>query len=246
MKKHRILTCLTVCTVFFAVVIPLLNTTVLGSLYISFSSDVAIPVMLSETINYISLLIDVAAAYGLLSCLAYAVIAGQNRRTVILFALLSAPVVYAATMLVDLAFWSRSVLNVSYILSNLTNCVYELVRIAVVLIVCIRIAAGRHSAGLELFSMSGNLSRGLVGVTAVMTGFMLAANAAETVTLLITVGAPINISEKIYLIMPYVTTAIYTILGYLFMYVLLHAFSQKSPDAVQHAEISDSSGEAVE
>lgn len=228
MKNNRLISPLTVCTLLFAIAVPLVSTTVLGGLYINLSSDITIPPLLPEIINYVSMLIDVAAVYALMACLSFAVIADKNRRLVVLLALISPPVVYAVTMLVDLAFWSRSILSVSYILSNATNCIYELIRSAVVLFVCARIAKKQHPEGLELLAKRGNLSRGLIAVTAVMAAFMLAANAAETVTLLMTVGAPINVSETVYLVMPYITTMIYTILGYLFMYALLRGFSGNS------------------
>ena len=215
---------LLIAAVLSAAVIPLLNTTVLGSIYIYVISDITYPELLSEVIGYASELLATACVFAFAACIACSAVRERNQKIVPLIGFISVPVLYIAVAIVDYSFYAGSAVNASYVIFNLLNCIFELARLAVVTLICLLAAkrARRKNRidSLELFSAEGALSRAVIFSALAVFVSLIITDLTETVPLLAQYGAPVNTNELIYLILPYPTSIVYSLLGYLLMYVV--------------------------
>ncbi|MBQ8508941.1 MAG: hypothetical protein IJ493_03445 [Clostridia bacterium] len=212
------------CTLTAAIFLPLLNTLLLGSMSIYIGSDITYPEIAANLLGLLSELLGVSAVFAGLACVFYAWGKPALRRQVTLIAVLGIPLTYLAAAVVDAGFYGSNAVNTSYVLYSLPNCLFELVRLAVVILIARKIAKnGERSRELELFSAAGTYSRVLMFGTLAVFVSMLLANFIETVTLLIQYGAPLNMSELLTLILPYVTSLVYSVLGYLLEYLVIRS-----------------------
>ncbi len=208
------------------VLLPLVCTAVLGPLRTYFSSDVMMSAEIPLTIGFLYDMLNIAAIYASHACIAYAL----TKRAAVLPTLLiiggMVPLIYIVSAIVDVSFFGAAVIDPAYILYCVISCLTELVRLFLAAGLCaliLRYDAKRGSeCTVELLSLHGTLSKTGVAVTLVAAGFMLISNITETIALFAEFGAPINTSETISLISPYITTVIYAILGYFLVYSILH------------------------
>ena len=218
-----------------AIVIPILNTAVLGSITTVLASDVMIPAAASSVLGFVSELITLAAAFAAAACLSFAGVTGILRRWIILIAALSVPAAYITAAIVDIAFYGTTVLSAAYLAYSAVSILFELLRYAMVLVSALLIsrAAERRSMPmtLELLSVRGALSLSALSAAAVTGISMLLSNITETVSLLVQYGAPANSSETLTLVSPYITTVIFAILGYFLSYLIHRTLRHDLPEA---------------
>ncbi|MCI8388057.1 MAG: hypothetical protein HFE63_06270 [Clostridiales bacterium] len=231
MKKNKQNYRLTAAALIAALIIPLINTILLGAVNISVSTNVIYPEIVSDIIEYAMEIIGVICVFATASCICTAVIKNESKTPVAAIAISSVPILYIAAMIVDLAFYSNSALGSAYILTNGVNCTFELVRILLLLLVCsiVRRSAQKKQRenSLELFSLKGSLSRAIIFSSITIFITLIVADAVETLTLLIEFGGPQNTNELVYLILPYITAIVYSLLGYLLMYLTMKLIYKK-------------------
>ncbi len=226
-----------------ALILPIINTFVLGAALTITSSDIAYPEIVPEIIGYASEILSVACLFA--SGAAAAVAASWRKSGAVYYIIffLSPPVIYLSMILLDRIFYGSSVLTAQYISYCITSCLYELLRSAVLLAVArlIRRRADqkRRDYSLELFSVKGRLSRAIVFSSLVLFLSLVLSSLTETISLLVDVGAPINTTELIYLVLPYPTALVYSLLGYLLMYLvarlIVGAQAESTPETAQTA-----------
>lgn len=214
--------------------IPLLNTTVLGPICTSVTSDIAYPELLSNVLKYLSELIGVACVFAASACIAYSMLHKTCRLTVILISLVSPPLIYIASAIVDRSFYGSDIISASYLIFSSINCVYELLRCGVIVLVAA--VVGRHALKkkrtdtIEFFSLKGTESRAAVFVSLTVFVSLILTDLTETVSLLISYGAPMNSSELVYLILPYPTSIVYSMLGYLLTCIIIKFLHKEIKD----------------
>lgn len=215
---------LTVITFVIAVLIPLANTFLLGPIRIAVGSDIAYPEIMTQLLSYIIEIISVACVFAYAACIACAFVHGIAKKAVTLICVLSIPFIYIASAAVDYLFYGGSAIGTSYFIYSLISCLFELLRLAAVSVVCFLVKRAGDKKGrddtLELFSLNGKMSRAAVFTSATVFVSLLITKMTDTVMLLVEYGAPINKSETVYLIAPYVTVLVYSVLGYLLIYVI--------------------------
>ena len=96
---------------------------------------------------------------------------------------------------------------------------YELIRTLAVLLVVLLVVRKAVKKGREetlaVFSLKGTYSRAVAASTFVVFLSFILSNVTETVSLLSEYGAPQNTSETVTLILPYPSSIVYSLLGYL-------------------------------
>ena len=217
-----------------AIAVPILNTAVIGSITTVLASDVMIPPILSAVLSFVSEFITLASAFATAACLSFACTAGILRRWIILITALSAPAAYITAVIVDISFYGTTVMKPAYITFSIVSCFFELLRYALVLVLALLIARAAEKRGmagtLELLSVTGTLSLSALSAAGVTGISMLLSNISETVSLLTRYGAPANTSETLTLISPYITTVIFTILGYFLSYLIHRILRRDLPE----------------
>ena len=217
-----------------AIAVPILNTAVIGSVTTVLASDVMIPPILSAVLSFASEFITLASAFAAAACLSFACTAGILRRWIILITALSAPAAYITAVIVDISFYGTTVMKPAYITFSIVSCFFELLRYALVLVIALLIARAAEKRGmagtLELLSVTGTRSLSALSAAGVTGSSMLLANISETVSLLTRYGAPANTSETLTLISPYITTVIFTILGYFLSYLIHRILRRDLPE----------------
>ena len=217
-----------------AIAVPILNTAVIGSVTTVLASDVMIPPILSAVLSFVSEFITLASAFAAAACLSFACTAGILRRWIILITALSAPIAYITAVIVDISFYGTTVMKPAYITFSIVSCFFELLRYALVLVIALLIARAAEKRGmagtLELLSVTGTLSLSALSAAGVTGISMLLSNISETVSLLTRYGAPANTSETLTLISPYITTVIFTILGYFLSYLIHRILRRDLPE----------------
>lgn len=218
-KKRRLLLTLLVT----ALILPIINTFVLGAALTITSSDIAYPEIAPQIIGYASEILSVACLFASGAAAAVAMSYRSCGAVYYIIYLVSPPLIYLAMITLDRIFYGSSVLTDQYISYCITSCLYELLRSVILLAVArlIRRRADKRQRdySLELFSVKGLLSRAIVFSSLVLFLSLILSSLTETISLLVEVGAPINTTELIYLVLPYPTALVYSLLGYLLMYL---------------------------
>lgn len=219
-QKRRLLLTLLVT----ALILPIINTFVLGAALTITSSDIAYPEIVPQIIGYASEILSVACLFASGAAVAVAASWRKSGAVYYIIFLLSPPVIYLSMILLDRIFYGSSVLTAQYISYCVTSCLYELLRsvvlIAVALLLRRRADKRQRAYALELFSAKGRLSRVIVFSSLIIFLSLLLSNLTETLSLLAEYGGPVNTTELIYLVLPYPTTLVYSLLGYLLMYLV--------------------------
>lgn len=202
-----------------ALVIPLLNAILLGSLVVITETDVAYPERLSQIISYAKEIINVVSVFATAGALAYAFVVRKSMKAAAWICFLSVPMVYIASGLCDMAFYGTRAFSLVYLIPMLINCVFECLRYLIVILVARRIGNNARSSGrsftLDFFSTDGALSRAAVWSAVIVFITLIFTSLTDTVALLAEYGAPLNSSEATYLILPYLTAIVYSAIGYL-------------------------------
>lgn len=208
-----------------ALIIPLAAVTLLGSLAVITETDVAYPEIVSQVLYYIKELISVLSVFAVSGCLVYAFVNRIGSRACAAISFVSVPVIYLVSALVDRAFYGDQAISAVYIIPIVVNSLFEALRYLIVILTAR--AVGKHAIksgrgfGLELFSMEGAASRGAVFASLIIFATLILTSLTDTVSLLAEYGAPVNSSELTYLILPYPTAIVYSVIGYFAMYLTI-------------------------
>ena len=224
--KEKPNTHLTLTAAVSSLILPVLNTVILGALNTIVSSDIAYPDSLSSAISFISMLISYACIFVSSACVACEVCASKSKdRTTKksamarIMAFAGIPLTYIAAGAVDFGFYGSSALGAQYLLFSGVSVLYELIRTLAVLLVVLLVVRKAVKKGREetlaVFSLKGTYSRAVAASTFVVFLSFILSNVTETVSLLSEYGAPQNTSETVTLILPYPSSIIYSLLGYL-------------------------------
>lgn len=207
-----------------ALIIPLLNAALLGSLMVITETDVAYPERIAQIIQYAKELISVISVFASAGCLAYAASLGTAKRSVFTICLISVPLIYLTSALVDLGFYGDAAFSSVYLIPMVVNCCFEIIRYVVVMLpasgIGKRARRDKKSFTLELFSFEGAMSRTAVTATLTVFATLIVSSLTETISLLVEYGAPLNSSELTYLIVPYLAAVIYSVIGYFVIYLI--------------------------
>ena len=212
-----------------SLILPVLNTIILGSIHMIVSSDIAYPESLSSAISFISTLISYACIFISSACVACEVCAAKSKdhqkRSVAarIMAFAGVPLTYFAAGAVDFGFYGSSALGAQYLLFSGISVLYELIRTLAVLLVILIVAKRAIKKGreetLDVFSLKGTYSRAVAASAFVVFLSFIFSNVTETLSLLSEYGAPQNTSETVTLILPYPSSIVYSLLGYLLAYL---------------------------
>ncbi|MBE6610875.1 MAG: hypothetical protein E7632_00165 [Ruminococcaceae bacterium] len=231
MKSDRLHTRLFVMSLITMYALPLLNIAVISPLSATFYSNIIYPAVLGDIFSYLYTALGIVSVFAGASCLVYAVTAGRDRLLTALLCGVSIPVQYGVIALVDAWIYGKAQLTAAYAVYSVSSALFELLRFGIILLVCtaaaVRAKKKNLPMSLELLSFDGALSRGNFWGAAVITAFMLFSNISETLSLLLGIGAPVNMSETLTLISPYIITAISAILGYFLMHLLMRMLHGK-------------------
>ncbi len=214
-----------------AIVVPGLSILLLGSLSIVVESDVRFPLVLADILGYLNELVTVAAVFVTGGCIAAAELTHSSQRLVSVAAYASPFVLYAISIAVDVAFWGDDALEAVYLLTIVFNCLFELVRYLLVRLTARRIARRSAFAAPEFFSLEGSGSKTAVLASLLIFATLLVSNLTETLSLLVSYGAPVNTNELVYLILPYPTAIVYSLLGYMAICVTIKLLTKESHHA---------------
>lgn len=207
---------LTAAAVISAIVIPVCNTAILGSLGVITGNDVAYPERLSQILNYAKEIINILSLFISSVVLSYSFALKKSAKASALICFLSIPTVYFTASMVDLGFYGTQAVSAVYVIPMLINSIFEALRYLLVIAASINIVKKPCSdRNLEVFSFGSHLSRCTVITSIIIFCTLLISNATDTISMLIEYGAPINSSELTYLITPYLTAIVYTAAGYL-------------------------------
>lgn len=226
-----------------AIILPLINTFVLGAALTITSSDIVYPEIVPQLIGYASEILSVACLFASGAAAAVALSYPRCGAACYIIYLVSPPLIYLAMITLDRIFYGSSVLTDQYISYCVTSCLYELLRsvilLAIVRLIRCRADKKRRDYPLELFSAKGRLSRAIVFSSLVLFLSLVLSSLTETISLLVDVGAPINTTELIYLVLPYPTALVYSLLGYLLMYLVARLIvgtqAESTPETAQTA-----------
>lgn len=222
---------LTLAAVICAVLLPLLNASLLGSFMVITETDVAYPERVSQVIQYAKELISVLCVFASAGCLAYASALERSKRAVFTICAVSVPIIYLTSALVDMGFYGDSAFSAIYLIPMVINCCFEIIRYAIVMLIASRLGRRARTKGqrpaLELFSLDGMLSK--AAVYSVLTVFitLIVTSLTDTISLLAEYGAPVNSSELTYLILPYITSIVYSVIGYFVVYFIGTAIKKR-------------------
>lgn len=224
MKEKRSLNVLVLTVCIAALILPLVNAVGVGPLYTVLGSDITTPEAAVIILNLIYNSLNIFTAYAVAACVGYAIAAKKSRLAVILIAALSLLPVYFAVACVDSSFYGNSFVSLPYIMFNLFNCGVELLRLGIVI--------------LAAFIFCKNVRRVCIVCPLVIFLWTTAFNAYETVSLIINIGAPENISDVLELAAPHVEATIYYIFGLLLTRLLVWIFErgkekENEPDCAQ-------------
>lgn len=209
-------------TVLAALIIPLAAVLLLGSLAVITETDVAYPEIISRALYYLKELVCVLSVFAASGCLVYSFVNGYGRSCCAAVCFVSIPLVYIVSAMADSAFYGDQALSAVYLIPMVINSLFEALRYLIVILVTRMIGknakgSGR-SFGLELFSLEGALSRGVFFGTLTVFATLIVTSLTDTLSLLAEFGAPVNLSELIYLILPYPTAIVYSVIGYFVMF----------------------------
>lgn len=216
---------LLIAVILFGAVVPLFSTAVLGPARTALASDIMVPAIIPSLMGFIANALDLAALYAAYACVGYAAASGRKMTAVLLIAGLPLPVIYMVSVLADKAFYGSVIVGAGVIVYSVISCIVEFLRLAAAAGICMLVVRQARKRvcpeSLEILSVRGIYSRTAAAASLVMTISLLISNLIETVTLLIEIGAPVNMSETLSLISPYITTVIWAILGYFIVYLVL-------------------------
>ena len=201
-----------------SLIIPVLSTLLIGGATIITSSDIAYPEWVPEMLSFASSLVGRFCVFASCACAAAEILLGKGFFARIL-ALLSPPLSYLASIIVDAGFYGFDALGSQYLMFTLTGALYEIARNAAVIVILVLFVKYSRRAGRtdepEYFSLKGRSSCAAAISSAVIFVSLLIPCVIETCTLLSEYGAPQNTSETVTLVLPYPSTVIYSLLGYL-------------------------------
>ena len=150
-------------TIFAAILVPLVNVALLGSLSVITGTDVVYPEILSQAIQYIKELVNILCVFAASGCLAFSHVLNRGTRAVRIICVVSVPLTYLAAALVDMAFYGGRAFDSVYLIPMLINSGFEIVRYLIVVLISLRIKKSAVRSGrefsLELFSLEGTFSR---------------------------------------------------------------------------------------
>ena len=215
-------------TIFAAILVPLVNVALLGSLSVITGTDVVYPEILSQAIQYIKELVNIFCVFAASGCLAFSHVLGRKTRAVRIICVVSVPVTYLVAALVDMAFYGERAFSSVYLIPMLINSVFEIARYLIVVFISLRIKKSAVKSGqefsLELFSLEGAFSRVAVFTTLTVFATLIITSLTDTISLLIEYGAPLNSGELTYLIVPYPTAIVYSVIGYFVIFLVGRSF----------------------
>lgn len=207
-----------------ALVIPLCNIALLGSLSVITENDVAYPERVSQIISYAKELIGVICVFASSGMLAFAFVLRKCRRAAAWICFLSVPLTYLVSGICDMAFYGTRAFSIVYVIPMLVNCIFECLRYLAVIIIAKRIGDNARKTGrgfaLEVFSAEGATSRAAIFTSLTVFVTLIVTSLTDTIALLAEYGAPLNSSEATYLVLPYLTAVVYTVIGYLVIYCI--------------------------
>ena len=123
-----------------------------------------------------------------------------------------------------MAFYGMRAFSIVYVIPMLVNCIFECLRYLAVMIIAKRIGDNARKTGrgfaLEVFSAEGATSRAAVFTSLTVFVTLIVTSLTDTIALLAEYGAPLNSSEATYLVLPYLTAVVYTLIGYLVIYCI--------------------------
>ena len=220
MKKTH--TPLMIATLAATLVLPLINVTLIWPLYVELASDITASQPAAEAVYILYRALTLIVAYATAACVGYSLVTRASRIFVLLVSFLSLPVVYYALVVTDANF---SPVSTAYIEMNIANCAFEMLQLATVVGAVMWLAAKKKpTMHLRLFNFSGGLSRAAIICPAVVFLWRLVSNLTETVSLLVEIGAPQNISEVYTLVTPHVESVIFLIVGYFLTFIMSALF----------------------
>lgn len=205
----RVFTRLTLLTLASAFIIPMINTVVVWSFYISAFSDIAYADWVSYILHELYSALDILVVYAMAFCLAYAFTKKGERLKISLIVALSLVVVCAAAIFVDVYYYGKEILTPKFIGYNALRVALDALRLTVAAFVTfLLVKRGRPH-------MISKVSTGVI----LLSEFIM--NGIETVTIFRETAkeyknwAPQNSSEWLTIATPYINMMIYFILGYL-------------------------------
>ncbi len=215
-------------TIFAAILVPLVNVALLGSLSVITGTDVVYPEILSQAIQYIKELVNILCVFAASGCLAFSHVLGRKARAVRIICVVSVPVTYLAAAFVDMAFYGGRAFDSVYLIPMLINSGFEIARYLIVVLISLRIKKSAVRSGrefsLELFSLEGTFSRAAVFTTLTVFATLIITSLTDTISLLIEYGAPLNSGELTYLIVPYPMAIVYSVIGYFVIFLVGRSF----------------------
>ena len=219
-RKKRVISA----ALIMSLILPVLSTLLIGGATIVTSSDIAYPEWVSEVLSFASSLVGRFCVFASCACAAAEILLGKGFFARIA-AILSPPLSYLASVIVDAGFYGFNALGSQYLLFTLTGALYEIARNAVVILLLVFSVKRSRRIGrtdeLEYFSLKNTPSRAAAISSAVIFVSLLIPCIIETCTLLSEYGAPQNTSETITLILPYPSAVVYSLLGYLLSCVII-------------------------
>lgn len=215
-------------TIFAAILVPLVNVALLGSLSVITGTDVVYPEILSQAIQYIKELVNILCVFAASGCLAFSHVLGRKARAVRIICVVSVPVTYLAAAFVDMAFYGGRAFDSVYLIPMLINSGFEIARYLIVVLISLRIKKSAVRSGrefsFELFSLEGAFSRAAVFTTLTVFATLIITSLTDTISLLIEYGAPLNSGELTYLIVPYPMAIVYSVIGYFVIFLVGRSF----------------------
>ncbi len=205
-----------------ALILPLVNVIGIWPMYVKLASDVTASRLGADILYILYRAINTLCAYATAACVGYSLVMRANRAFVLLTAFFSLPVIYYALVATDAKF---SPVSTAYIEMNIANCAVEMLQLGTVVGAILLLAAKKKPLRhLRPLNFSGGLSRAAIICPAVIFLWRLASNLTETITLLVEIGAPQNVSEVYTLVTPHVESVIYLLVGYILTFIMIALF----------------------
>lgn len=209
-------------TLISVLILPLVNVMGIWPFYIGLASDVSASKIGADIVYILYHALNSVTVYTTAACVGYSLVTRANRGFVLSASFLSLPVVYYALVVTDAKF---SPVSTAYIEMNVANCIFEMIQLGILVGAIVLLATKKKPARrLRLLNFSGGLSRAAIICPAVVFLWRLVSNLTETVTLLVDIGAPQNISEVYTLVTPHVESVIFFLVGYIVTFVMMALF----------------------
>ncbi len=216
-----------------ALILPLINIMGIWPLYVGLASDVTASRLGADSVYILYHVLNSLTAYATAACVGYSLVTRINRAFVLLVSFFSLPVAYYALVATDAKF---SPVSTAYIEMNIANCAFEMLQLGMIAGAILLLAAKKKPVRhLRLLNFSGGLSRAVIICPAVIFLWRLVSNLTETITLLVEIGAPQNMSEVYTLVTPHVESVIFLLVGYIVTFIMTALFERYARNNRKHS-----------